>query len=356
MGSIENEPDTDEFDDMQFYRGYASGSDGSDNDYSKNRLYEFHNHEVVEEEERDKLWDVKLCDAIRGEAVNAVAGVERALDNRANVNAFSEGASNLAWAFTFNPMEPEREEVIRLLVRHGAEFIDEREELEIYNGYASNLSPGLFQDLVYSDRFNSVNSWDVLAAMRWLIIQQKPNALGIMREYIHQVKVIFHELKEKNKTDNGGNDSGDDSGDENDEYIDLDDFLSKIIHGNSLLHLAVESGLHEETCIPMLRELINNGARLNVKDKDGHTPREIAEKLLMSRHRTRHDLRVLDILEREEALQEAEFREIERQKFESIAMTKKERMGKNSLFENVDPEVIDIILEQVRKLMNVSKS
>ena len=34
-------------------------------------------------------------------------------------------------------------------------------------------------------------------------------------------------------------------------------------------------------------------------------------------------------------------------------MTKQERMSKNSLFEKVDPEVIDIILAELRKLMNV---
>ena len=195
MGSIENESDTDEFNDLVF------GDTVFDHVDPGNHPEEFHNHEEVEEEERDKSWDVKLFDAIRGEAVNAVAEVEIALENRANINAYSDGASNLAWAFTSNSMEPVREEVIRLLLRHGAEFVDEHEEVEIYNGYASELSPLLFQDLVYSDRFKHVKASDVFSAMRWLIIARKPNASQMMHEYIHQVKVIFHDLKEEKRNE-----------------------------------------------------------------------------------------------------------------------------------------------------------
>ena len=279
-----------------------------DDDYSNNHPYHFHNHEMVAR--RDQKWDVKLRDAITSEGVNVVAGVEEALGNMADVNSLcGEETSNLALAFNTITLEPVREEVIRTLVQKGTNFADEREENEIYSAYVSKLSPDLLEQMMYSEYFKSVQSGKVLSAMYWVIIQRKPNAVYMMRELIQQARIIFDDLKETNKTD--------DDGDENDEYMDLDDFLSKTIHGHTLLHLVIERKLHDADCMSLLNLLIVHGARVCTKDEYGHTPRELVF-ILIGSSRKRQDMNVIAMLEMEEALQESQNRKVDREKIEVI--------------------------------------
>ena len=151
-------------------------------------------------------------------------------------------------------------------------------------------------------------------------------------------------MKEKSKTD----DDGDDSGDENDKYMDLDNFLSKITDGNTLLHMVLERKLFDPECLSLLNLLKVHGARVCTKDEYGHKPRELAF-ILIGSSRKRQDMNVIAMLEREEAWQESQKRKVDREKLEVIAMTVNERIGKMSMFEHVDPEVISQIFEEVRK-------
>ena len=301
---------------------------------------------------------MKLRDAITGKSEDVLGDVKQALDNRARVNTRSDdGTSNLALAFRSEHPEPVREDTICMLLGHGAKFTNDVEECYIYRRYASELSPFLLQDLVFSGCFESVDSGMVLSEMRWVIIGEKPHAVEKMREFIYQAKVIFHELKgkkklhdlkEKNKTDDDGDDSGDDSEDEDEEYMDLDDFLSKMMQGNTLLHLVIEYRLRTTDCLSLLRLLIDCGAQLSAKDEDGHTPRELAL-ILIGSSGDRKYAKVITMLETEEALQEAETREFDRQKHEAIAMTINQRVGQTSMFKDIDPAVIRMILEILRK-------
>ena len=349
MGYSDNESlsDSGEFDDIKFSTPHSE--DDVDESYPRLDWSDGHTDDQPIEN-RDESWDMGLCNAIRGDAAHAVEGVERALDNRADVNALCEDdMSNLAWALKCKPMGPAREEVVRLLLKESAVFTDDDEQRETFMDCAIDLSPRLFQDLLFSERFKAVKSNAVLSTMHWLVITNNPNACALMRMYIYQAQVIFSHLKEKMKTNDGSKDEySDDGDDEEDEYNDLDDFLSKRFHGHTLLHMVVDRHFDKEDCIPLLHIIIDNGARLNEKNRDGVTPTELAKQHIGSHPPTRHGKQVVAMLEYAEDRQKTEAREIEDRKFELIAMTTKERIGRNSIFERVDPEVIRMILEARR--------
>jgi len=347
MEILGNKPYKDEFEELclRLYEceNESDNESSCDHDCSSNNLYGFHNHKIVKT--RDMKWDVKLRDAIQSGGVNALEDIEEALENRADINSLSEEeTSNLSLAFNTNTLEPMRGEVIRSLVQSGAKFADEEEENDNYRGNASQLSPCVLEDLVYYDCFKSIHSGTVLSEMRWLIMTRKPNAVATMRGLIQQAKIIFYYLKEKQKTD----DDGDDIGDEDDKYMDLDDFLSNIIDGETLLHLVIERRLFDTECLPLLYLLIDEGARVCTKDKHGRTPRELAS-ILIGSSLKRPDMNVIAVLEREEAREQSRKRKVDLEKIKAIGMTLNERVAKGSMFERFDPCIISTIIEDVRR-------
>ena len=320
------------------------------------------------EEERDKSWDVKLFHAVRGKAEDAIRGIEDALWNGADPNALckeNDGNSNLAWVLTSISMEPVRERVFQLLIRKGAVFTNDREQIETFTECATELRPGFFFNLMYSDLFNSVTRHHVMMVMNLLIYKQStemrnPEACSMMHNYILFAELIFYRQKEKmeNQKNNDSDSDDEHSDDKEDECSTLDDFLSGIVDGETLLHVVVERCFNLGCCIPLLDILIDNGARLNVKDQNKRTPTELA-KLIQEDNITNGERRVRDTSQREitviAMLEEAEFRqevealEIERNKIELIAILCQGMMSKGSMFENVDADVICKILDEARK-------
>ena len=290
-----------EFDDFDFPRNGSIGDGYGDiTGFDKQPEHNPSQWGSPVEDERDKSWDVKLFHAVRGKAEHAIENVEEALRNDADPNVFCEGNSSgkstLALALTFKPMGPEREEVVRLLIREGAVFAndpddqDGREQIETFMECATDLSHSLLFDLVYADLFNSVTLHDVMETMRWLIQKQEnPERLktcDMMSEFIHFAENILHRRKEQKNSDSDDQYSDDIE----EEYSTLHDFLSGMVNGETLLHLVIERCFFNGTvCIPLLRILLDNGARLDVKDRHGQTPTELAksmfEKHVLALHR-----------------------------------------------------------------------
>ena len=335
MDDSDSGSESDEFSDLIFPTEPASDidyvSNGPDVSYEEDG------------DERNIEWDMKLRDAITGKSEDVLRDVEQALYNRADANSTRwDGTSNLALAFKSKHLEPVREDTIRMLLEHRAKFTDDDEECYIYRRYAHELSPCLLEEMVFNGHLKSIDSRTVMSEMRFLIMNVNSNAADTMKVLIYQAKNIFLELKEKNKED------------ENDEYMDLDDFLSEIMHGNTLLHLVLEYRLRNfefnvrTDCLSLLRVLIDNGAQLSAKDAYGHTPREVALRMIGSNPNPKY-VEVTTMLQREEYLQEAETREVDRQKIEAIAMTMDQRIGQTSKFKDIDPAVIFMILETARE-------
>jgi hypothetical protein len=377
--------DDDDFGDIVFLpeppsRGNGSGELTGVGHPTEYKHPGFHRSSSPVEEERDTSWDLKLFHAIRGPAEHAIKGVEVALWNRADPNALCEennGRSNMAWALTSRHMGPVREEVVGILLCKGAVFAnnpddpDDREQINTFLECANELSPSLFCDLVGSDVFNAVTSNNVMMTMRWLIRMQgnperrNPDTYDRIRGYINFAEIIFYNQKEKmkmRKTKQGNDSDSDDqhSDVEVEEYSTLDDFLSQADHyGNTLLHLVIENLFDSEAlCIPLLRVLLVNGARVNMKDYKNRTPTELAKVIQQenirhlgrrSRNPIQHENNVIAMLEAAGTQQALEAMEIQRNKFQLISMLRQARMSKGSMFENVDPDVICKILDEAMK-------
>jgi hypothetical protein len=316
--------------------------------------------------ERDKSWDLKLFHAVRGNAPDAVARVQKALVNDADANWVNDerhDESNLAWALGYQPMEPAREEVAFLLLRGGAKFRSKREQCSTFCK-TPMMSHELLQTLLYSDMFSAVDSKLLWSNMQFFIVRiplrKDSRPRDMLREYIHLAKIIFYNIKEKTKKGRPERlddmDAFDeDSDDDEEEFCYIDDFLSRVVNGTTLLHQIVEVCLGDEICAPLIRCLINEGARLNVKDRFGRTPTDWAVIIYeegLSRgqpwQHSRSEKKVIEWLKEMEVVQADEALENERRKIELFAMTIHGRMSAGSMLDGVDPEVINCIVDEFR--------
>ena len=186
----------------------------------------------------------------------------------------------------------------------------------------------------------------------------------MLREYIQLAKIIFYNIKEKTKKGRPERvddmDAFDeDSDDEEEEFCYIDDFLSRVVDGKTLLHQIVEVCLGDEICAPLIRCLLNEGARLNVKDRFGRTPRDWAKLIYEDGlscgqpwQCSRRDSKIIEWLEEMEVVQADEALENERRKIGLFAMTIHGRMSAGSMLDGVDPEVINCIVDEFRAKYN----
>ena len=364
--------DSEEFDDFRDLFGDFVFEPSSEEKYDHDDIHVIDNwtRNQPVQPERDKSWDLKLFHAVRGNASDAVARVQEALDNDADANWVNDkrhDKSNLAWTLQYQPMEPAREKVAFLLMRGGAKFESKREQCSTFM-HTPMMSHELFQTLHYNDMFPAVDSKLLWSTMQFFLVKLRskkdPRACDMLREYIHLAKIIFCNIKEQTKKGRPERvddmDAFDeDSDDEEEEFCDIDDFLSRVVDGTTLLHQIVEVCLGDEICAPLIRCLINEGARLNVKDIFGRTPTDWAVIIYeegLSRgqpwQHSRSEKKVIEWLKEMEVVQADEALENERRKIELFAMTIHGRMSAGSMLDGVDPEVINCIVDEFRAKYN----